>query len=123
MVVDSGDGVTHIVPVYDGFSMPHLTRRLDIAGRDVTRYLIKLLLMRGYAFNRTADFETVREIKEKMCYVRCLDYYLRLDQGLTGGWLVSYDLDQDTKLAEETTVLVESYTVSGCSVTMLRGCI
>ena len=70
VVVDSGDGVTHIVPVYDGFALPHLTRRLDIAGRDVTRYLIKLLLMRGYAFNRTADFETVREIKEKICYVR-----------------------------------------------------
>jgi len=92
VVVDSGDGVTHIVPVYDGFAMPHLTRRLDIAGRDVTRYLIKLLLMRGYAFNRTADFETVREIKEKLCYV-------------------SYDLELDKKLAEETTVLVESYTL------------
>lgn len=70
VVVDSGDGVTHIIPVYSGYSIPHLTRRLDIAGRDVTRYLIKLLLMRGYAFNRTADFETVREIKEKLCYVR-----------------------------------------------------
>ena len=76
VVVDSGDGVTHIVPVYDGFSMPHLTRRLDIAGRDVTRYLIKLLLMRGYAFNRTADFETVREIKEKFCYVRYVSWQL-----------------------------------------------
>ena len=42
VVVDSGDGVTHICPVYDGFSMPHLTRRLDIAGRDITRYLIKV---------------------------------------------------------------------------------
>ncbi|KAI3629340.1 hypothetical protein MIR68_012625, partial [Amoeboaphelidium protococcarum] len=59
VVVDSGDGVTHIVPVFDGFALPHLTRRLDVAGRDVTRYLIKLLLLRGYAFNRTADFETV----------------------------------------------------------------
>ncbi|EDR13902.1 actin-related protein Arp2p [Laccaria bicolor S238N-H82] len=92
VVVDSGDGVTHIVPVYDGYAMPHLTRRLDIAGRDVTRYLIKLLLMRGYAFNRTADFETVREIKEKLPYV-------------------SYDLELDTRLSEETTVLVESYTL------------
>jgi len=92
VVVDSGDGVTHIVPVYEGFALSQLTRRLDIAGRDVTRYLIKLLLMRGYAFNRTADFETVRQIKEKLCYV-------------------SYDLDMDTRLAEETTVLVENYTL------------
>jgi len=92
VVVDSGDGVTHIVPVYEGFALPHLTRRLDVAGRDVTRYLIKLLLLRGYAFNRTADFETVRQIKEKLCYV-------------------GYDLQLETKLAQETTVLVENYTL------------
>ncbi|CAK9786026.1 putative actin binding protein [Cutaneotrichosporon oleaginosum] len=92
VVVDSGDGVTHIVPVYDGFALPHLTRRLDVAGRDVTRYLIKLLLMRGYAFERTADFETVRGIKENLCFM-------------------SYDLELDKKLADETTVLVENYTL------------
>ena len=90
--MDSGDGVTHIVPVYDGFALPHLTRRLDVAGRDVTRYLIKLLLMRGYAFERTADFETVRGIKEALCFM-------------------SYDLELDKKLSEETTTLVENYTV------------
>jgi len=90
VVVDSGDGVTHIVPVYEGFALPHLTRRLDVAGRDVTRYLIKLLLLRGYAFNRTADFETVRQIKEKLCYV-------------------GYDLELEQRLAHDTTVLVESY--------------
>jgi actin-related protein 2 len=90
VVVDSGDGVTHIVPVYESTVLNHLTRRLDIAGRDVTRHLINLLLRRGYAFNRTADFETVRQIKEKFCYV-------------------SYDLDYDNKLAEETTVLIEKY--------------
>jgi len=92
VVVDSGDGVTHIVPVYEGFALPHLTKRLDIAGRDITKYLIKLLLLRGYAFNRTADFETVREIKEKVCYV-------------------GYDLEIEKQLALETTVLVQPYTL------------
>ncbi|KAF1802766.1 actin family [Mucor lusitanicus] len=90
VVVDSGDGVTHIVPVYQGYAPANLTRRLDVAGRHVTRYLIKLLLLRGYAFNRTADFETVRQIKEKFSYV-------------------SYDLELDQKLGNETTTLVESY--------------
>ncbi|OAL33588.1 hypothetical protein AYO20_07095 [Fonsecaea nubica] len=92
VVVDSGDGVTHIVPVYESTVLNHLTRRLDVAGRDVTRNLIALLLRRGYALNRTADFETVRQIKEKLCYV-------------------SYDLTLDQRLSEETTVLVESYTL------------
>eukprot|EP00126_Sphaerothecum_destruens_P001840 Sdes_comp15270_c0_seq2m4116 len=92
VVVDSGDGVTHIVPVFDGCSMPHLTRRLDVAGRDITKYLIKLLLLRGYAFNHSADFETVRQMKESLCYV-------------------GYDIEQEQKLALETTVLVEKYTL------------
>ena len=60
VVVDSGDGVTHIVAVYDGFTMPNVTKRLDIAGRDITQYLIDLLLVHGYVFNKTADFDTVR---------------------------------------------------------------
>lgn len=42
VVVDIGDGVTHICPVYQGYALPHLTRRLDVAGREVTRYLIKV---------------------------------------------------------------------------------
>jgi len=92
VVVDSGDGVTHIVPVYEGFALPHLTRRLDVAGRDVTKYLIKLLQLRGYYFNRTADFETVRQIKEKLCYV-------------------GYDMEIERRLALETTILVSPYTL------------
>lgn len=90
VVVDSGDGVTHIIPVYESVVLNHLTKRLDVAGRDVTRHLIDLLSRRGYAFNRTADFETVRQIKEKLCYV-------------------SYDLELDSRLARETTTLVENY--------------
>ncbi|XP_043279770.1 actin-related protein 2 isoform X2 [Venturia canescens] len=92
VVIDSGDGVTHICPVYEEYSLPHLTRRLDIAGRDITMYLIKLLLLRGYAFNHSADFETVRMMKEKLCYV-------------------SYNIETEAKLSRETTVLVESYTL------------
>ncbi len=42
VVVDSGDGVTHICPVYSGHTLTHLTKRLDVAGRDITRYLIKV---------------------------------------------------------------------------------
>lgn len=92
VVVDSGDGVTHICPVYEGFALNHLTRRLDIAGRDITRYLIKLLLLRGYAFNHSADFETVRILKEKLCYV-------------------AYDVEQEQRLALETTVLTAPFTL------------
>jgi actin-related protein 2 len=41
VVVDSGDGVTHICPVFEGCALQHITQRLDVAGRDITRYLIK----------------------------------------------------------------------------------
>jgi actin-related protein 2 len=92
VVVDTGDGVTHVVPVYDGFVPQNLIRRLDVAGRHITNYFIKLLMLRGYAFNRTADFETVRQIKEKVCYV-------------------AYDINQERALAQETTCLMENYTL------------
>lgn len=62
IVVDCGDGVSHLIPVYSGYINSHLIKRLEVAGRNVTNYLTKLLLIRGYAFNSTADFETVREI-------------------------------------------------------------
>lgn len=55
VVVDSGDGVTHICPVYEGFSLPHLTRRLDIAGRDITRYLIKVSWKESLRLRLMAD--------------------------------------------------------------------
>jgi actin-related protein 2 len=95
VVVDAGDGVTHAVPVYEGLILPPEngkggTQRLNAAGRHVTTYLKDLLLIRGYAFNESADFDLLREIKEKLCFVSC-------------------DTTLDQHLADETTVLSKDY--------------
>lgn len=89
-VLDSGDGVTHVIPVYNGIVQNENIKRLNVAGRHVTQYLTKLLMLRGYSFNSSADFETVREIKEDLCYV-------------------SINIKKERELAKETTVLDKEY--------------
>lgn len=69
VVLDAGDGVSHAVPVYEGFAMPSSIRRIDIAGRDVTEYLQLLLRKSGYVFSTSAEKEVVRMMKEKVGYV------------------------------------------------------
>lgn len=75
VVLDSGDGVTHVVPIYEGFAIPHSIMRVDIAGRDVSRYLRLLLRKEGYNFNTSAEFEVVRTIKEVRRACWWLDCY------------------------------------------------
>lgn len=68
-VIDSGDGVTHIIPVADGYVIGSCIKHIPLAGRDVTNFMINTLRERGEKLPPQESLNIARQIKEKYCYI------------------------------------------------------
>lgn len=90
VVLDSGDGVTHVVPVFEGYSLPQAVKRNDFAGRGLTKELQKIL-SEIYSFTTSSEVEIVKDIKEKVCYL-AVDFDAEMDKFKTSSELV-YDYE------------------------------
>ena len=69
VVLDSGDSISHVVPTFEGYAIPHATVKIPLGGRDLTNYMRKILKERDITFNIQTESHIVQDIKETMTYV------------------------------------------------------
>ncbi|XP_048751822.2 actin, clone 302-like isoform X2 [Ostrea edulis] len=70
LILECGEGVAQAFPVYESYAFPDTIKSMEIAGKDVTMSLQKLLYEKGYSFTTYSEIEAVREIKERYCSIR-----------------------------------------------------
>jgi actin-related protein len=68
-VVDIGDGVTHVIPVIDGYVVPSAIKHIPIAGKDITKFIQQMLRERGEAIPSEESLAVAQAIKERFGYV------------------------------------------------------
>ena len=91
VVIDSGDGVTHVIPVADGYVISCI-KHIPISGRDITYFVQSLLKEREVGVPPEQSLETAKSIKEQFCYV-CPDIvkeFTKYDKE-PSKWLKKYD--------------------------------
>ena len=69
VVIDSGDGVTHVIPVAEGYVIGSCIKHIPIAGRSITSFIQTLLREREIGIPPEQSLETAKAIKERYCYV------------------------------------------------------
>ena len=73
-VIDSGDGVTHVIPCAEGYVIGSAIKHIPIAGRDITQFVLNLMRERGeMAIVPPEDhLKVASKVKENYSYV-CQD--------------------------------------------------
>jgi len=89
IVLESGDGVTYVVPIREGYSLPEATSRLDLAGSDLTEGLSRLLMERGHP---SVNKDVAQDIKEQLCYV-ATNFELETHTAATSSTVVEKDYE------------------------------
>ncbi|CAE7266293.1 unnamed protein product, partial [Symbiodinium sp. KB8] len=104
IVMDSGDGVSHTVPIYEGYALPHAIARLDLAGRDLTEYLMKIMMI-------------VRDIKEKLHHdwLRFVAFAVRRKL-----CYIALDFDSEMKSAAESSDKAKTYELPDGNIVSLQ---